>query len=72
MLQALAGNYDIIDLFTGEEGIKLLLFLVTGKMGLTFPWPGANTVQFILAVVTTLGIMGGIKVKSKLNQLKSS
>lgn len=72
MLAALAGNYSLVDIFTGEEGIKLLMFLVTGKMGLTFPWPGATAIQFILAVVTTLGIMGGIKVKNKLNQLKSS
>ena len=72
MLRALAGNYSLVDIFTGEEGIKLLMFLVTGKMGLTFPWPGATAIQFILAVITTLGIMGGIKVKNKLNKLKSS
>ena len=72
MLQALSGKYDMISLFTGEDGIKLLMFLVTGKMCLTFPWPGASTAQFIIAVITTLGIMGGIKIKNKLNKLKSS
>ena len=63
MLNALAGKFSLIDLFTGEEGIKLLLLLFTGKMGLTFPWPSPTSVLFITAVLYSLGKI----YKSKLN-----
>ncbi len=72
MLLALAGNYSLVDIFSGAEGIKLLMFFVTGKMGLTFPWPGASAIQFILAVTVALSIMAGVKVKNRINTLKSS
>lgn len=72
MLTALAGSYSLSALFAGDKGIKLLVFLVTGKLGLSFPWPGAQVVQFTAAVILTLGLMAGVKVQNHINLLKSS
>ena len=55
MLAALAGKFSLSKLFAGSDGIKLLLLFATGAIGLTFPWPGAATKQFIGAVVGSLG-----------------
>ena len=55
MLAALAGKFSLAKLFAGSDGVKLLLLFATGAIGLTFPWPGAATKQFIGAVVGSLG-----------------
>lgn len=69
MLAALAGKFTLVDIFSGEEGIKLLMLFLTGKMGLSFPWPGPSTVQFLVAVTATLAIVATVKLKNK-EQLK--
>tara|TARA_Y100000310_G_scaffold39805_1_gene37339 strand:- start:21 stop:725 length:705 start_codon:yes stop_codon:yes gene_type:complete len=55
MLAALVGKFSLAKLFAGSDGVKLLLLFATGAIGLTFPWPGAATKQFVGAVVGSLG-----------------
>lgn len=64
ILTALTGKYTLAAIFSGEEGIKLLLLFVTGKLGLSFPWPGPATIQFTVGVVTTLATMAAVKLKN--------
>jgi hypothetical protein len=54
MLAALAGSVVLSDLFTGPNGIKLLMLFTTGMIGLSFPWPGPSHILFVSAVVGTL------------------
>lgn len=55
VFSALQGHLGFADVFSGPNGIELLLLLVTNLMGLSFPFPGAQSVQFVFAVVYTLG-----------------
>ena len=68
ILSALAGKFSLATIFGGPEGAKLLTLFITGVIGLSFPWPGPSSVQFIGAIV--LGI--GNKVKAKFNPLKEA
>ena len=51
ILNALVGKFTLTELFSGPEGTRMLLLLVTGVIGLTFPWPGALTTKFAIAIV---------------------
>lgn len=61
VLEALKGNFNLEDLFGGANGIKLLLIVVTGAVGLGFPFPTPTNVNFIIALVYTLGKQLNIK-----------
>jgi hypothetical protein len=64
MLDALAGNVTLSSIFTGKEGIKLMLLFTTGVVtGLTFPWIGATSVQFIGGVIYSLAKKHKIKMR---------
>jgi hypothetical protein len=63
MIEAFKGNFDLSQLFAGPDGLKLLMLFATGVMGISFPWPGAQSVQFISAIGTTL-------LKNKLSKAK--
>jgi hypothetical protein len=45
---ALIGSYSLSDIFTSPSGIKMLGLLVTGTLGLSFPW--STIPQFSLAI----------------------
>ena len=51
MLLALGGGFTLSKLFAGPEGMALLTLFATGMLGLSFPWPGPQHIQFISAVV---------------------
>lgn len=63
MIAALAGKFSLSQLFAGPAGIKLLLLFATGAIGLSFPWPGAQSKQFVGAVVGTLAKKFKQKIK---------
>ena len=45
---ALAGSYSLTELFTGANGMKLLMLFTTGKLlGVGFPWPGPQSILFV-------------------------
>jgi hypothetical protein len=55
MWDALMGKKGFLDIFGGENGAKMLTFIITNKaFGLTFPWPGATSVQFLFAIIYTI------------------
>jgi hypothetical protein len=45
---ALIGTYSLSDIFTSPSGIKMLGLLVTGTLGLSFPW--STIPQFSIAI----------------------
>jgi len=51
MIMALGGGFTLSTLFAGPEGMALLTLFATGVLGLTFPWPGPQHVQFIGAIL---------------------
>lgn len=66
MWDALLGKKGFYDIFGGENGVKMLTFILTNKLGgLTFPWPGATSVQFVFALFYTIGRAIGKKIKWK-------
>ena len=65
LLLALAGKFSLAKLFAGPEGIKLLMLFVTGMIGLSFPWPSSQSIQFVTAVLTGLSKLIGKKLKFK-------
>ena len=63
MISALAGNFDLSTLFAGPGGMALLMLFATGAMGLSFPWPGPQHIQFIGAVLYGSAKMVGKKLR---------
>jgi len=63
VLSAFAGKFALVDIFGGAKGVKLLALLAAGVGGLTFPWPGPSTTQFIVGVLQTLAKKLGKKLK---------
>jgi len=61
ILTALAGKFSLSAIFGGPDGAKLLILFVTGVIGMSFPWPGPSSVQFVSAIV--LGIAKKVKAK---------
>ena len=51
MILALGGGFSLSALFGGPEGTALLMLFATGMLGLSFPWPGPQHIQFIGAVL---------------------
>jgi hypothetical protein len=52
---ALNGTYNLVDLFGGEDGIKLLTFIITKKLDLfDVPYPGASWALLTFSVIFTI------------------
>lgn len=67
ILLAVTGSFKLSSLFGGTDGAKLLMLFATGAlMGLSFPWPGAQSIQFLSGVIGT--IAGHVKVKLKIRK----
>lgn len=66
LLNALLGKFTLSTIFAGADGVKLLLLFATGMIGLSFPWPGAASKQFVGAVISGLAK----KVKKKIRKEK--
>jgi len=54
LLLALAGKFSLSQLFSGKEGVKLLLLFATGILGVSFPWPGHSSIKFVGALIYSL------------------
>lgn len=66
MISALMGKFSLSGLFAGPGGMALLMLFATGALGLSFPWPGPQSIQFVGAV-----LYGSAKmVKKKLRKNK--
>ena len=64
MLNALSGNVTLSSIFAGKEGIKLMTLFTTGILtGLSFPWVGATSIQFIGGVIYSLAKKHKIKMR---------
>jgi len=64
MLSAMAGKFSLIDIFSGAKGASLLILFMTGLTGLSFPWPGPNSVKFVVAVLGTIAYKTGKRMRS--------
>ncbi len=62
VLAALTGKFILSTIFGGTQGTKLILLFTTGLVGLSFPWPGPQSIQFIVAILTALAKSVGIKI----------
>nr|BAR35375.1 hypothetical protein [uncultured Mediterranean phage uvMED] len=63
MLLALAGGFTLSTLFAGPDGMALLLLFATGVIGLSFPWPGPQSFQFVGAVIYGSAKLVGQKLR---------
>lgn len=63
MISALGGGFRLSTLFAGPEGMALLMLFATGVMGLSFPWPGPQHIQFIGAVLYGSAKLVGKKLR---------
>jgi len=63
MISALGGNFNLSSLFAGASGMALLTLFATGALGLSFPWPGPQHLQFIGAVIYGTAKLVGKKLR---------
>jgi len=63
MIMALGGGFTLSTLFAGPEGMALLTLFATGVIGLSFPWPGPQHVQFIGAILYGSAKLVGQKLR---------
>lgn len=64
ILNALAGKFSLATLFGGPGGMTLLLAIAVGmSTGASFPWPSPASVKFIGAIIGTLAIKLGKRLK---------
>ena len=55
IVNAASGSFSLADLFSGSEGVKLLTYFATGALlGLSFPWPGPTSVQFVSGLMFSI------------------
>ena len=71
VVDGLSGNFSLVDIFHGAAGIKFLSLIVAGTaFRLSFPWPGATSVHFIVSILYTLAKKAGIDLKKIKNKLE--
>lgn len=61
---ALSGRYSLADMFGGHDGLIMLTGLAMGVSGITYPWPGSTSMQFIASIIWTLAKRIGIRLKN--------
>jgi hypothetical protein len=66
VVDALNGKYSLTDIFGGAEGVKKVLALTGGKIGLSFIWP-AVVIQFAMAVIFTIARKLSVKLRTSSN-----
>ena len=55
LFAAISGNFSLSDLFSGPDGVRMLMFIATGVLtGATFPWPGNAWLLFAVSIVYTV------------------
>ena len=65
MIMALGGGFTLSTLFAGPEGMALLTLFATGVIGLSFPWPGPQHIQFVGAVLYGSAKLVGQKLRKE-------
>ena len=65
MIMALGGGFTLSKIFAGPEGMALLTLFATGVLGLSFPWPGPQHMQFVGAVLYGSAKLVGQKLKKE-------
>lgn len=71
VVAALGGSFSLASLFAGPEGTRLLIALAVGAgLKLTFPWPGPNTIKFVVAMIVAIAKSRGIRLKKNANMTK--
>ncbi len=67
MIDSLLGNYSLADLFASEAGIKMLTLFATGSiLGLSFPWPGPQSIHMASGVI--YGLYKIVKPNTKIEK----
>ena len=61
LISALSGKFSLAQLFAGQDGIRMLLLFATGMIGLSFPWPGATSAKFVIALINGLRKVIGMR-----------
>jgi hypothetical protein len=64
LLAAIYGSYSLHEILGGTEGPKLLMLFATGLIGISFPWPGAGSILFIMGIIGTLAYYNRVKIKN--------
>jgi hypothetical protein len=59
----LTGKYTMAKIFSGPDGMRLLAAIAVGAAGLSFPWPSANAVGFIMGMVRLLAKKVGARLR---------
>ena len=55
VILALTGKYTLYKFFGSEDGVRMLILLATGVLlSLTFPWPGPDSIKYLMAVVVSI------------------
>ena len=63
MILALGGGFTLSTIFAGPGGMALLTLFATGVIGLSFPWPGPQHIQFIGAILYGSAKLVGQKLR---------
>jgi hypothetical protein len=64
ILDALSGKFSLANLFGGSSGMMLLLAIAIGmSTGASFPWPSPASVKFAGAIIGTLAVKLGKRLK---------
>jgi len=54
LISAIHGDFSLTDIFSGSNGITIILLLTGGHFALGFPWPGSSSMQFITSIIGSL------------------
>ena len=65
MIMALGGGFTLSTIFAGPDGMALLTLFATGVIGLSFPWPGPQHIQFVGAVLYGSAKLVGQKLRKE-------
>jgi len=63
IVDGLSGRFRLSEMFGGADGTRLLAALVAGMAGLSFPWPAATAVGFVVGAVRVLAKKVGYRLQ---------
>lgn len=72
LLNAFTGKLGFADIFGGPAGVEFLFLFVTCLMGLSFPWPGGSSIQFITSLLLSLLNKAKVKLPGLIKDLRTN
>jgi hypothetical protein len=65
IVAGLSGSFSLSKMFAGPEGTRLLMAIAVGGLaGLSFPWPAANAVGFVVGAVKILAHKVNVRLRA--------